>query len=126
MTDKERKEIFSKNLLRVLSEHDKNQVDVAKAIGVSQQTFNTWCRGVALPRMGKIQLLADYFRIDMSELISDKTTAASMVNIDTKKEELMRIYDLLNDEGRDRLMELARYYSSRNEYKRLTDSEDLA
>lgn len=126
MTDKERKEIFSKNLLRVLNEHDKNQVDVAKAIGVSQQTFNTWCRGVALPRMGKIQLLADYFRIDMSELISDKTTAASMVNIDTKKEELMRIYDLLNDEGRDRLMELARYYSSRNEYKRLTDSEDLA
>lgn len=126
MTDKERKEIFSKNLLRVLNEHDKNQVDVAKAIGVSQQTFNTWCRGVALPRMGKIQLLADYFRIDMSELISDKTTAVSMVNIDTKKEELMRIYDLLNDEGRDRLMELARYYSSRNEYKRLTDSEDLA
>ena len=126
MTDKERKEIFSKNLLRVLHDHDKNQVDVAKAIGVSQQTFNTWCRGVALPRMGKIQLLADYFRIDMSELISDKTTAASMANIDTKKEELMRIYDLLNDEGRDRLMELARYYSSRNEYKRLTDSEDLA
>lgn len=126
MTDKERKEIFSKNLLRVLNENEKSQVDVAKAIGVSQQTFNTWCRGVAIPRMGKIQLLADYFRIDMSELISDKTTAAALTNIDTKKEELFRIYDLLNDEGRDLLLNLSRSLIKSGTYNRIKGSEDLA
>lgn len=69
MTDKERKEIFSKNLMRILTNNSKTQIEVANDIGVSQQTFNTWCRGVAIPRMGKIQLLADYFHIGMSELI---------------------------------------------------------
>ena len=47
MSDKERKMIFSNNLLRALNDSKKSQIEVAKAIGVSQQTFNTWCRGVA-------------------------------------------------------------------------------
>ena len=75
MTDQERKQAFSRNLLNILGIREKSQVEVAKAIGVSQQTFNTWCRGVALPRMGKIQLLADYFNINMSELIECGTAA---------------------------------------------------
>lgn len=72
MTEKERKMIFSRNLTSILHQSQKTQLEVAKAIGVSQQTFNTWCRGVAIPRMGKIQILADYFHINMSELIEDR------------------------------------------------------
>lgn len=69
MTDNEQKEIFSKNLLKYLSKSDKTQKEVADAIGVSPQTFNTWCQAIALPRMGKVQLLADYFNISKTDLI---------------------------------------------------------
>lgn len=74
MTDEAQKKIFSKNLLSYLERNQKTQREVAEAIGVSPQTFNTWCQGVALPRMGKIQLLANYFHIEKSALIDEQPT----------------------------------------------------
>ena len=41
MTDNEQKKIFSKNLNKLLDEHNKTQKEVASAIEVSPQTFNT-------------------------------------------------------------------------------------
>lgn len=73
MTDFEQKKIFSKNLNHLLDKNQKTQKEVASAIGVSPQTFNTWCQGIALPRMGKVQLLADYFHVEKSDLIDDKS-----------------------------------------------------
>lgn len=73
MADEEQKKIFSKNLNKYLSLNNKTQKAVADAIGVSPQTFNTWCQGIALPRMGKVQLLADYFNIGKTDLIDEKT-----------------------------------------------------
>ena len=72
MTDKEQKQIFSRNLNKYLELNEKTQKEVADAISVSPQTFNTWCQGIALPRMGKVQRLADYFKIAKSDLIDDK------------------------------------------------------
>ena len=64
--------IFKKNLLKYLNASNKTQKEVADAIRVSPQTFNTWCQGIALPRMEKLQLLADYFHITKSDLIEEK------------------------------------------------------
>lgn len=66
------KQIFIKNLSHYMNMNDLTQKEVADAIGVSPQTFNTWMQGIALPRMGKIQALADYFGIKKSDLIDDK------------------------------------------------------
>lgn len=75
MTDENQKKIFSKNLSNYLNIYGKTQKEVADAIHVSPQTFNTWCQGIALPRMGKVQLLADYFHINKSDLIEEHTQA---------------------------------------------------
>ena len=72
MTDAEQKQIFAKNLLTFLEKNGKTQREVADSISVSPQTFNTWCQGIALPRMGKIQKLADYFNVDKTFLIDQK------------------------------------------------------
>lgn len=69
MTEDIQKKIFSKNLLFYLQQNQKTQREVALAIGVSPQTFNTWCQAIALPRMGKLQRIADYFKIEKSDLI---------------------------------------------------------
>ena len=77
MTDIEQKKIFSKNLNYYLSKANQTQREVADAISVSPQTFNTWCQGIALPRMGKVQRLADYFHIEKSDLIDERTEQPS-------------------------------------------------
>ena len=100
--------IFSNNLTTLLQEHDKTQKEVAEAINVSPQTFNTWCKGIALPRMGKVQLLADYFNIKKSDLIDetdDTHTPDYYLNPETSKI-AQEIYDnkelsLLFDAARD-------------------------
>ena len=71
MSDLEQKQIFQNNLLKYISASGKTQREIAETIGVSPQTFNTWCQGIALPRMGKVQLLADYFHINKSDLIEN-------------------------------------------------------
>ena len=69
MSDELQKKIFSENLNRLLQDREKTQSEVAKEIGVSPQTFNTWTQGIAIPRMGKIQRLADYFHVEKSALL---------------------------------------------------------
>ena len=77
MGEYEQKRIFSKNLKRYMDMLGKPQSEVAKAIGVSPQTFNTWYKGIALPRMGKVQALADYFHCYKSDLIEDKPASGN-------------------------------------------------
>lgn len=73
MSEDKQKIIFSKNLNSYIDKSGKTQLEIAKTIGVSPQTFNTWCKGIAIPRMGKVQSLADYFHINKSDLIEDKS-----------------------------------------------------
>lgn len=75
------KHIFATNLKTLLAEHNLSQVDVATAIGTSPQTFNTWTQEIALPRMVKIQALADYFSVKKSYFLEDHSTT----NTDDRK-----------------------------------------
>ena len=71
-SDEQQKIIFATNLKHFIDKSEKTQKEVATAIGVSPQTLNTWLQRIALPRMGKIQLLADYFGISKTDLLDPK------------------------------------------------------
>lgn len=71
MTEEEQKKIFSKNLNYYISISGKQQKEIAKALGYSPTTFNTWCVGKIIPSTGKIQKIADYFGIGKSDLLVD-------------------------------------------------------
>lgn len=107
MSDERQKSVFQKNLLKYLHIRNKTQKEVAEAINVSPQTFNTWCQGIALPRMGKVQLLADYFHINKSDLIEDKA----------ENDDFSEKYYLDND-----ARELAEFMFKNPEYKVLFDA----
>ena len=64
-------EIFAKNLRKYVEQANKSQIEVARAIGVSKGTFSDWIKCRSYPRMDKIQLLAEYFGIQKSDLIDD-------------------------------------------------------
>ena len=83
MSEQEQKRIFSKNLSRLLEEYGKSQKEVADAISVSPQTFNTWIKEVALPRMGKVQALADYFHVPKSALLEEQKDLSHYIDPET-------------------------------------------
>lgn len=82
LSEEELKRIFSKNLNYYINLNQKSQKEVADAIGVIPTTFSSWTRGVSLPRMGKVEKLADYFHIPKSYLIEDRTEEKSKYDIE--------------------------------------------
>ena len=106
MSDEKQKKIFSKNLTYYLEKYGKNQKEVADAIGVIPQTFNTWCNGQSIPRMGSVQALADYFGIGKSDLIEEKSNKAVELNKRDEKDIAKRLEQTLNEleENQDGLM----------------------
>lgn len=80
----DQKKIFAKNLNQLLDKTNKTQKEVADAIDVSPQTFNTWCQGIALPRMGKVQKLSDYFSVSKSELLDEKVSGSYQKTVGVK------------------------------------------
>lgn len=94
MSEDRQKQIFTRNLNSYIEASGKTQLEIAKTIGVSPQTFNTWCKGIAIPRMGKVQALADYFHINKSDLIEDKAPTAP-----STLPPILEFYNQLNEDG---------------------------
>ena len=63
------KRVFSENLLHYLAKHGEMQKDIATVAGVSSGTVTDWIKMRSYPRMDKIQLLAEHWGIDMSDLV---------------------------------------------------------
>ena len=73
-------EIFSRNLSRLMSSTGKTQREVAQAIGVSPSTFCDWLRGNMYPRMDKLQMLAEYFGVNKSDLVEEVYAAKETIS----------------------------------------------
>ena len=71
MTGLGNKETLAKNLAHYVGRSGRDQREIAEAVGVAPSTFNEWMKGKKYPRIDKIQMLADYFGIRMSDLIEE-------------------------------------------------------
>ena len=80
-TDEQQRQIFSENLRRHIEMKRLSQKEVADGIGESVQTVSAWACAKSLPRMGKIQKLADFLGIRKTELINEQPAAPSYSNI---------------------------------------------
>ena len=57
--------------------YQKSRNDICKDLGFAYTTFTSWETGVNYPRIDKIEMIADYFHIEKSDLIEDKTDKPS-------------------------------------------------
>ena len=55
----------------------KSRKDICQALGISYFTVSDWVNGKKYPRMDKIELLANYFGIQKSDLIELKAPAST-------------------------------------------------
>lgn len=98
-TSKEiQKEVFSHNLRTYMSSLGITQTDLMNDLNLPSATVSSWVNGQRMPRMDKIQLLADYMHITKSDLIEnvvigrfeDKKSAEDF------REALIRIFDKIH------------------------------
>ncbi|MGG3528355.1 XRE family transcriptional regulator [Bacillus pseudomycoides] len=66
------KEIFASNLKKYLDRNGINQTYLANSIHVPETTVSNWIKANTYPRPDKIQLLADYSKINRSDLTEEK------------------------------------------------------
>ena len=69
------KQIFAKNLKRIMEQNGKSRVDVCSDLGFSYYTFSDWINAKKYPRIDKIEMLALYFGVLKSDLIEEKPSA---------------------------------------------------
>ena len=68
------REIFPKRLLHYMSEYGKTRNDLVRDLGFKYSTIRDWEKGLTIPRMDKVELLANYFNCNNSDLLEEKMT----------------------------------------------------
>lgn len=95
-TEDDIKKLFSIRLSKLMNERDINQREIAQAVGVSESTVGKWLLLKAIPRMGVIQKLADYFNVGKSYFLEDESEQGYYTDQETAEyaEELRTNSDL--------------------------------
>ncbi|HEM6233004.1 TPA: helix-turn-helix transcriptional regulator [Streptococcus suis] len=104
----ENKDIFSKNLKYYMDKKGVDRNQLCSDLDLKYTTVRDWIKGITYPRIGKIELLANYFGINKSDLIEEKSTIPSssipLPNFDPRQAILISNYSKLNDTRKNKLL----------------------
>lgn len=74
MSDLGNKEIFANNLKYYMNINNVDRIDICEKLNFKYSTFSDWVNAIKYPRIDKIELLANYFGIEKSDLIENPNT----------------------------------------------------
>lgn len=104
MGEQEYQKLFSRNLRKYMSLNNKTQIDLINDLGFNKSAVSTWVNGTRLPRMDKINMLAEYFGINRSDLIEDKSEPIpTPPPLRQDEEQVLELYNQLDQEDRAEL-----------------------
>lgn len=72
MTSLGNKEIFSRNLKRLMNENNIDRNTLCENLNFRYSTVSEWISAKKYPRIDKIEMLANYFNVKKSDLIEDR------------------------------------------------------
>ena len=98
------KDIMARNIRHYMELFGKTRNDMCEALGVKYTTFTDWINAKTYPRIDKIELMAEYFGIEKSDLIEDKGKDTMPVSPAAKKH--MENYSQLTAEWQKTIDEL--------------------
>lgn len=136
----ENKEIFANNLSFYMEQKGVDRNTLCADLDLKYTTVRDWLKGITYPRIGKIELLANYFNINKSDLIENKlsttqpsdslleeiTNTARKLNTDNKKNVLRMSEDLLNEQEKRRKAKINEVSEAINLYQVEVVSETAA
>ena len=93
----ENKKVMAQNILRYMNLKEKSRNEVCKDLGLSYSTFSEWVSGKKYPRIDKIEIMANYFGCEKSDLIEEKT--AEQLHMEKKNDILSDIILTLREDS---------------------------
>lgn len=72
MTERTIREIFPERLLHYMMEYGKSRYDLVNDLGFKYSTVRDWEKGLTVPRMDKVEMLANYFHCTTADLLQEK------------------------------------------------------
>lgn len=102
------KNIFVANLNYLIELRGKQQIDIAHELDVSTATVSDWCNGKKVPRIDKMQKLADYLGVGLSALLTKNglEDAVSMWKLNIVEQQLVTAYRKADPKYQELAMEL--------------------
>lgn len=73
MSDLGNKEIMAQNLQRLMDSRGIDRNRLCADLGFKYTTLTDWLKGNTYPRIDKIEMMANYFGVEKSDLIEDKS-----------------------------------------------------
>lgn len=70
---------FGKNLKKLRLEHHLTQEELSKATGINRSNLAMYEKDNRCPQVEKLQILANYFGVDMNTLLADGSDPASQL-----------------------------------------------
>lgn len=95
------RDILARNLQHYIERSGKDRRELAEIWGFPYSTLTEWINGRKYPRIDKIEIMANYFGIQKSDLIEEKTIENSPVEMAGRHAEMImdedmnEIFDLL-------------------------------
>lgn len=71
------REVMAQNIQYYMDLNGKTRNDVCEALNIKYTTFSDWVNAKTYPRIDSIELMANYFGIDKSDLVEDRTATNS-------------------------------------------------
>lgn len=75
------KDIFSRNLQYYMSINNKDRYDLVKDLKFPYSTVTDWINGNSYPNIGRIEILANYFNIEKSDLIEKRSLKKNRIPV---------------------------------------------
>jgi len=109
------KTVFSENLKMYMALSGKSRKDVCEALGYSYFTFSDWVTGKKMPRMDKVEQLANYFGVLKSDLIEqkEKTATKNDSGVSEAKQKLFALAENCSEEEASRLLQMMELFLGR-------------
>lgn len=122
MSDLGNKKIMARNIQYYMDVNNKNRAEMCDALGVKYTTFTDWVKGNTYPRIDKIELMANYFGIQKSDLVEDRisnSTKDALVLSENERKNIQK-YRTLDEYGKKNVDSVLD-----NEYARCNESKTI-
>lgn len=105
----------AESIRRLRESKDLTQEQFGKIAGVSSMAVSQWENGRAVPRMGAIQKLSDFFNVPKSAIMGDEEEydqlPASHMELSDKERRLVELYREMDAQFRAMLLKSAEAYA---------------
>lgn len=79
------KEVMGRNIQKHMDLNGVSRTKLSKDLGVSYSTISDWINGKTYPRIDKIEMLADYFGIEKSNLVENPHNLSNIIEVSQVK-----------------------------------------